>query len=430
MHQPLAYRLRPHDLEGLIGQEHLTNQGGLFRVILASGQLPSMIFFGPPGTGKTTAARILADALNMPFRMFNAVTGSKKDLDAIYAEARLSGHLVVIIDEVHRLNKDKQDTLLPYVEEGLVTMIGATSANPYFAINQAIRSRTHLVEFHALDALAIRRILDQAVAHKELFPNQTFSEDLLAQLARQANGDARFALNTLELCALAKAEGAVDLDVLDRLSLHANLSADKDDDNHYDLLSAFQKSIRGSDVQASLYYLAKLIRIDDLASLERRLLVCAYEDIGLANPALVGRVLNAVSTARMVGFPEARIPLASIVIELALSPKSKSATYAIDRALDAVDRVPAQVPYYLRLKPVNKDPESLYDYTRPDLWHRIQYLPDALKNDLFYQPINLNSNEKVLKENLDKLTKIKRSANLKKLHQSKSSSLKGKDDND
>lgn len=418
--QPLAFRVRPQTIQAVIGQEHLVAPGGVLYAMATKQQLFSMIFFGPPGTGKTTMAMLLAKQLNRPFRLFNAVTGTKKDLDAIYAEARLSNGLVLIMDEVHRLNKDKQDTLLPFMEEGLVTLIGATTSNPYFAINPAIRSRCHLIEFHSLKAEDLVVIMKQAMEHPDGLNHELIlSDDLLMKIAENSNGDARYALNVIELLHITHPQETITEEIIEGLSIRINIGMDKDDDNHYDLLSAFQKSIRGSDVDAALYYLARLIEVGDLLSLERRLIVTAYEDIGLANSALVGRVMNAIDAVKRVGFPEGRIPLANIVIELALSPKSKSAEIAIDKALASVATVSAQIPRYLRLKAVGVDPEEMYDYDRSDLWHLIQYLPDRVKNEHFYEPQNMNSNEKVLKQNLDTLRQYKRSNNLKTLKQKK-----------
>ena len=410
MNEPLAAQSRPRNIDDIVGQEHLLGNGKILRGMVENQNLFSMIFYGPPGTGKTTTAMILAESLKRPYRLFNAVTDNKKRLDQLFTEAKMTNGLVVIVDEVHRLNKDKQDTLLPHVESGLITMIGATTANPFFSINPAIRSRVHLFEFKPLNENNIITILK-----KSQDDPHHIDQEVYQTIAASANGDARFALNTLELLTASFSKDQIQMSDLEQVSLGLNIAMDKDSDNYYDTLSAFQKSIRGSDVQASLYYLAKLIHVGDFDSIERRLITTVYEDIGLANPALCQRVSIAVDAAKKIGFPEARIPLSVAVIEAALSPKSKSAEHAIDNALNTIKKTAHQTPSYLRLNAVNVDPEEMYDYSRSDLWHKIQYLPDALKNKEFYKPQNMNSLEKTLASNYETLKKYERSNDLKKL---------------
>ena len=412
MNKPLAFEVRPETIDDIIGQKHLLGDNQALRNMVENKHIQSMIFFGPPGTGKTTVAMSIANALGRPFRLFNAVSDNKKKLDQLFVEAEMSSGLVVIIDEVHRMNKGIQDALLPHVESGLITMIGATTANPYFSINPAIRSRVHLFEFLPLSDEDIYEVLTRALS---IINHKTVEHEALEHIAKSSNGDARFALNALDLLLNATQETNLTLAHLQKLSLSLNISMDKNSDHYYDTLSGFQKSIRGSDVNASLYYLAKLIEVGDMDSLERRLLVIAYEDIGLANPAVCARVVQACEAARKVGFPEASIILSNAVIECALSPKSKSAQHAIDRAQQAITKQPHQTPKYLRLNAVGIEPEDMYDYDRPDLWHKIQYLPSTLKNAQFYQPENLNSAEKAYASNHDKLKQIKRSDNLRAL---------------
>lgn len=410
MKEPLAYKIRPENIDDIVGQEHLLSEGKILFEMVKNRSLFSMIFYGPPGTGKTTTAMILAKSLDRPFRLFNAVTDNKKKLDQLFAEAEMTNGLVVIVDEVHRLNKDKQDTLLPHVESGLITMIGATTANPFFSINPAIRSRVHLFEFKPLTSENIITILKRSQNKPELI-----DEIVYQNIANAANGDARYALNAIELLNSAFKDKQVGLDELEQVSLGLNISMDKDSDNYYDTLSAFQKSIRGSDVQAALYYLAKLIHVGDFDSIERRLITTVYEDIGLANPALCERVSIAVDAAKKIGFPEARIPLSVAVIEAALSPKSKSAEHAIDAALSSIKNDAYQTPYYLRLNAVGKDKDEMYDYDRSDLWHKIQYLPESIKDIEFYIPKNMNSAEKTLANNYEVLRKFTRQSDLKSL---------------
>lgn len=411
MNKPLAALLRPNSIDSIVGQSHLLGENKILRNLINNNELPSMIFFGPPGTGKTTTAIALASQLNRPYRLFNAVTDNKKKLDQLFVEAEMSRGLVVIIDEVHRLNKDKQDVLLPHIESGLITMIGATTSNPYFSINPAIRSRVHLFEFLPLSYEELMNILASASSTLD----KKVENEVLETLARSANGDARYALNGLDILSKSTMDTTLTLEHLKSLSLSMNISMDKDSDNYYDALSAFQKSIRGSDVDAALYYLAKLIHVGDFDSIERRLITIAYEDIGLANPALCARVVSALEGARKIGFPEARIPISAVVIECALSPKSKSAEAGIDAALSVIQNTAFQVPKYLRLNAVGVDQEDMYDYSRADLWHKIQYLPDPLKSTSFYNPQNLNSQEKTLAANYESLNKYQRSNNLRLL---------------
>jgi putative ATPase len=378
-----------------------------------------MIFFGPPGSGKTTVAAILASEVQMPLKSFNAVTGNKKDLDEIFSESRLAGQLVLVVDEVHRLNKDKQDLLLPHVEDGSVILIGLTTANPYFAINPAIRSRCVLVEFKALSQQDLKETLKRALVDPISELSITVNDDVLEAIVAMANGDARMALNTLEVLGIAYPSETITLAHLDELHLGANQHFDGSDDGYYDSLSAFQKSIRGSDVDAALYYLARLIVVDDLDSIERRLLLTAYEDVGLANPALVGRVLAACDTARRVGFPEAMIPLGVIVIDLTLSPKSKSGCNAIGKALEEVKSHPLPVPPFLRLTPVNMKDDEKYDYGRPDIWAKIDYLPEGVANLPFYTPNASSPYENTLKNNLDVLKQIQRTRDITSLKKSR-----------
>ena len=417
MKQPLALRMRPKTIDDVIGQKHLVGKDMILRKVVEQKQLFSFIFFGPSGTGKTTLAKAIANSLNRPYRLFNAVTGNKKELDAIFLEAKMNNGLVLIVDEIHRLNKDKQDLLLPYLEEGLIYLMGTTTSNPYFAINPAIRSRCHLLEVKALSADDISEAINNAIKAPEGLNNEvTIDEDALHIIANHANGDIRYALNVLEICAIANKH--ITMDVVLEYSRLANSSISKDDDGHYDALSALQKSIRGSDVQAALYYLARLIQANDMVSIERRLLTIAYEDIGLANPAACARCVNAIDAAKRIGFPEARIPLANTVIELALSPKSRSADEAIDAALNVVNSTSYQVPAYLRLTPVNMDEDDKYDYSRKDMWPHIQYLPDEIAKMEFYIPQNSSKAEIQLLENYNKLKTLKRTKNLKKLKKS------------
>lgn len=416
MNQPLASLMRPDTIDEIIGQKHLIGEGKILRKCVEEGKLFSMIFYGPPGTGKTTLARVLSKSLHRPYRFFNAVTGNKKELDAIFEEARITPGLVVIVDEVHRLNKDKQDLLLPHVENGSIILIGATTSNPFHAINPAIRSRTHLFEIKALTPNDIKEAILNAIhSEKGLNDSVSIEDEALEIISTYCNGDIRFALNILEICALASDNGMIDKDLVLSYAQIPNISLDKNGDGHYDIVSAFQKSIRGSDVDAALYYLGILVEANDMDSIERRLLVTAYEDIGLGNPAACARCLNAIDAAKRVGFPEGRIPLANAVIDLCLSPKTKSAEAAIDRALAIIKRHAYPMPAYLRYTPVSLKEEEKYDYGRSDLWNKYQYLPDAIKNEQFYIPETTSQYETVLANNLKKIRSVKRTSDIASL---------------
>ena len=415
--KPLAYRLRPESLDDIIGQQHLVGEKGIIRKCLEKGTIFSSIFFGPPGIGKTTLAEVIAKELHKPCRRFNAVTGNKKDLDAIFVEADLSGQLILICDEVHRLNKDKQDLLLPHVEKGNIILIGCTTANPYHSINPAIRSRCHLFELKALSRDDVKQALLKAISNKDgLNDSCTISDDALSLIAEVANGDIRFALNVLELSSFICQNNKIEVDDVKEQCKVANQRTFASEDGHYDLLSALQKSIRGSDVNGALYYLALLAQSNDEASISRRLVVIAYEDIGLANPQLVARTLDACKAAEAVGFPEAIIPYGIQIIDLCLSPKSRTGVDAVHRAQALVNSKAYDMPKYLRLTPVGLQDNEKYSYDRYDCFHRIQYLPDEIKNVEFINDFNVNRYEQQLKQVYEQLKSTKRTNNLKQLY--------------
>lgn len=415
--KPLAYRLRPESLDDIIGQQHLVGEKGIIRKCLEKGTIFSSIFFGPPGIGKTTLAEVIAKELHKPCRRFNAVTGNKKDLDAIFVEADLSGQLILICDEVHRLNKDKQDLLLPHVEKGNIILIGCTTANPYHSINPAIRSRCHLFELKALSRDDVKQALLKAISNKDgLNDSCTISDDALNLITEVANGDIRFALNVLELSSFICQNNKIEVEDVKEQCKVANQRTFASEDGHYDLLSALQKSIRGSDVNGALYYLALLAQSNDEASISRRLVVIAYEDIGLANPQLVARTLDACKAAEAVGFPEAIIPYGIQIIDLCLSPKSRTGVDAVHRAQALVNSKAYDMPKYLRLTPVGLQDDEKYSYDRYDCFHRIQYLPDEIKNVEFINDFNVNRYEQQLKQVYEELKKTKRTNNLKQLY--------------
>lgn len=415
--EPLAYRLRPTTLDEVYGQEHLTGESGFIKRCIENKTIFSMIFYGNPGCGKTTLATIIANSLNLHYRFLNATTSNKKDMETVIEEAKMYGHLVVIIDEVHRLNKDKQDYLLSYIESGIITLIGATTANPYHAINPAIRSRCHILEIKSLNKEAIVKILKNALTSEKGLNNQFICDDeVLSILASKSNGDVRFALNNLEVLSITCKNNTITIDDLKRNVRIPNYMFDKNEDGYYNTLSAFQKSIRGSDVDAALFYLARLCEAEDLISIERRLLVTAYEDIGLANPSAVDRAFNAIETAKKVGFPEAVIPLSFAVIDLALSPKSKSACESIYKALDLYKQKPLDMPDYLHYTPVNLKDSQKYPYDKSDAWVKIAYMPYSIRKEKLYEYATSGNYEKALVDNYLKLAKIERTYNLEEIN--------------
>ena len=417
MREPLANRLRPKTLDEILGQKKLVGKNGVIRKCVEKGQMFSAIFYGPPGTGKTTTARVIANELKRPYRRFNAVTGNKKDLDQIFIEAKMSGQLILICDEVHRLNKDKQDLLLPHVEDGSILLIGATTANPYHSINPAIRSRCHLFGFEPLSDEDIRQGIEHALKAQEGLNNQyTIDEDALQLICDCVNGDIRFALNILEISAVLSDEGHITKDIVSINCKNINNRSFGSEDGYYDLLSALQKSIRGSDVNAALYYLALLAQAEEVTSICRRLLVIAYEDIGLANPQLASRTYAACEAAEYVGFPEAIIPLGIHIIDLCLSPKSRTGMDAIHKAEDIVSSKAYEMPKYLKLTPVGLTNDEKYSYERYDCFHKIQYLPDEIKDIDLFPSFNANRYEQQLKAVYEEPKKNKRTNDLKGLY--------------
>ncbi len=418
--KPLAFRMRPRTIDEIIGQEHLVSEGKIIYRMVQAKQLSSMILYGPPGIGKTSIASAIAGSTKYAFRTLNAVTNNKKDMEVVAAEAKMSGKVILLLDEVHRLDKGKQDYLLPYLENGSITLIGATTSNPYHAINPAIRSRCQIFELKPLSADEIKKALARALQDKErgLGNKQTdVTDEALTHLATASNGDVRSSLNALELAVLSTKEDEegiikIDLSVAEECIQRKSFTHDKDGDAHYDVLSGFQKSIRGSDVNAALHYLGRLIEAGDLQSISRRLLVIAYEDIGLASPQAGARTLAAVETAERIGFPEARIPLANAVIELCLSPKSNSAYKALDSAMaDIRAGKSGEVPDHLKdahykgAKELGRGIGYLYPHDYETGWVKQQYLPDRIKNKVYYQPKKTGKFEQALASIYEKLLK-------------------------
>lgn len=423
MQSPLAYRMRPQKLTEIVGQQHLVQPGKILWRMVQAQALSSMILYGPPGTGKTSIANALAQSTNTAFRQLNAATDSKKQLQIVAEEAKMSGHLVLLLDEIHRLDKTKQDFLLPLLESGQIILIGATTENPYITINPAIRSRTQIFEVYPLKPADIKKALQRALQDKQRglgnYPVH-LTPAALDLLAQATAGDLRSALNGLELAVKstpANSEGIIYLDpkIIKESIQNKVVTADKNGDEHYNVISALQKSIRGSDTNAALHYLARLLEAGDLQSIIRRVLVTAYEDIGLANPAVCQRTVLACQVATQVGLPEARIPLADTVIELCLSPKSNSGITAIDAALkDLKNGHGGSIPnnlkdtHYKGAHQLNHGQNYLYPHDYPNDWVAQQYLPETLKNKEYYQPKTNGKYEQGLKKTYDKLAQMQR----------------------
>ena len=389
----LADKLRPKKLDDIIGQSHIIGEGKILTNLVKNKKLFSMIFYGKPGIGKTSIANALVNELNLHYKFLNATINNKADFDTAIMEAKMYGDMVLIIDEIHRMNKDKQDLLLPYIENGTIILIGLTTSNPYHKINPAIRSRCQIFELHELDSKDIKAGLKKALKN---FEDIKVDDDTLEYIANLSSGDMRFALNLLEV-SYYSGDKTITIETVKKINSKPVFFHDKDGDGHYDVISALQKSIRGSDVDASLHYLARLIEAEDLDIIYRRLSVIAYEDIGLANPGIGPRVMAAISASELVGLPEARIPLGEIVVEMALSPKSNSSHLALDAALNDIHKGnTGNVPDNIKTSSTT----YLYPHDYPNDWVKQNYMPKNLIGKKYYIP----KNNKV-EENLNKLHK-------------------------
>lgn len=402
MNKPLALKLAPSTLDEVIGQTHLIGKDKILTNLVKNKKLFSMILYGKPGIGKTSIANAIVKDLDVRYRFLNATINTKKDLDIVIEEAKVYDGIVLIMDEIHRLNKDKQDVLLPALESGLITLIGMTTSNPYHAINPAIRSRCQLFELEELTTEDIITGLKRAIKHPDL-KDIKIDDKSINLIAKLAGTDLRYAYNLLEISYYSTDDKTITEEKIKRINNKPVFFADKNGDGHYDVLSAFQKSIRGSDVDAALHYLGRLIIEGDLDSIYRRMSVIAYEDIGLANPAIGPRVDAAINAAERVGLPEARIPLGTIVTEMALSPKSNTAHIALDKALEDIENGnTGNVPNHIKTS--STDYKYPHDYK--GAYVKQQYLPDKLKNKKYYQPKDIGY-EKQVKEIYDRLEKLK-----------------------
>lgn len=403
MDKPLALKLAPKSLKDVYGQSHLIGDNKIISNMVNNKKIFSMILYGKPGIGKTSIANAIVNELGLRYRFLNATINNKKDLDIVIEEAKIYDGIILIMDEIHRLNKDKQDILLPQLESGLITLIGLTTSNPYHSINPAIRSRCQLFELKDLESKDIVKALNMAVK-SEYLEGIKIDEAAINYIASLSGNDLRFAYNLLEVAYSTSSNKTINIDQIKEINNKPVFIHDKNEDGYYDVLSAFQKSIRGSDVDASLHYLARLIAAGDLDSIYRRMSVIAYEDIGLANPSIGPKVMAAIQAAELVGLPEARIPLGTIVTEMALSPKSNTAHIALDKALEDVETGRAgAVPSHIKTN--SNDYKYPHDY--PNAYVVEQYLPDNLKNKKYYVPKD-KGYEQNIKYVYDKLENIKK----------------------
>ncbi len=402
MFEPLAVKLRPLTTKDVIGQTHLLGKDKVLTNLIKNKRIFSMILYGKPGIGKTTIATAIVNELGLKYRMLNAVINSKKDFDVVIEEAKMYKGLVVIMDEIHRMNKDKQDLLLPYLESGLIILIGLTSSNPYHKINPAIRSRCQIYELKSLTNEDVIKGLKKACKSIYLKDIKIDKKSLEA-IATLANGDLRYAYNLLEVCYYTATNHEINIDIVKSSCNKPINSYDASDDGHYDTISALQKSIRGSDVNAALHYAARLIEAEDLDILFRRLTVIAYEDIGLANPSIGPKVDAMINACERLGLPEAVIPIGTVIIEMALSPKSNSGEASIYKALEDVRSGNiGDVPSHIK----TNSPDYKYPHDYPNGYVKQQYLPDKLKNKEYYMYKLTSSYEKQLVDIYNKIKKI------------------------
>ena len=409
MAAPLADRMRPRTLTEVVGQTHLLGEGKALRRIIESGKIPNLIFYGPSGVGKTTVARIIAERADMRLHKLNGTTASTADIKAIVEETDTLagvGGILLYLDEIQYFNKKQQQTLLEYIENGQITLIASTTENPYFYVYSAILSRSTVFEFKAVEPREVERAVERgfALVGEEQHTVLELEDGVVHQIAAACGGDVRKAINAVELCALSgdlQPDGSLRItrDIAGQLAQRSAMRYDREGDEHYDIVSAYQKSMRGSDPDAALHYLARLLEAGDLPSACRRLMACACEDVGLAYPSVIPVVKAAVDIALQVGLPEAQLPLADAVILVATAPKSNAAHDAIHAAWEDVKAGKAgPIPRSLQNKHYDgedaavKGQHYLYPHLYPNHWVAQQYLPDSLAGTTYYTPGD-NKNE-------------------------------------
>lgn len=403
--EPLAYRMRPRNIDEIVGQRDVIGPDTALYKMITNGHIPSMLLYGEPGIGKTSIAYAIAGTSSLPFIALNATTSGKKDIEEVVNESRITGKVLLFLDEIHRFNKLQQDALLPHVENGAIVLIGATTENPFHDVNPAIRSRCgEIKQLKRLATEDVTKLLTTAVTDEQRGLGKEsieISEQQIQRIAEGSNGDARKALTMLESIVIASDERdgtyIIEDSMIEQMIKRIGLVSDKKGSHFYNLLSALQKSVRGSDINAAMFYLAHLLENGDLTAVTRRLLVMAYEDIGLANPALGGHVLAACQAADRLGMPEARIPLAQAVAEMCLSEKSNSAYRAIDAATAAIHKgQTGDIPLHLRDTHYAGSAELghggyLYPHDTPigtfGGWVDQTYMPDEIKSLEFYKPV-------------------------------------------
>ncbi|MCL2588811.1 MAG: replication-associated recombination protein A [Oscillospiraceae bacterium] len=412
MYRPLADEIRPTDLSEVVGQEHILGEGGILRRVIESGQVPNMIFYGPSGVGKSTVASIIATQTNRTLRKLNATTAGIADIKEIIAELdtlMTPGGVLLYLDEIQYFNKKQQQSLLEFMENGKITLIASTTENPYFYVFGAVLSRATVFEFKPLTPEAVRSAVERAVKllNERRDAPVTLEDGVLNHLVTACGGDVRKALNAVELLFSAAQEGVITLADAETVSQRSAMRYDRDGDEHYDILSAFQKSIRGSDPDAAIHYLARLLEAGDIISPCRRLLVTAAEDIGLAHPQALAIVKACVDMAREIGLPEARLPLADAVILLATAPKSNSGDHAISTAMADIQMgkhgdIPNHLKdtHYSGAQKLGRGEGYKWAHAYPNNWVAQQFLPDRLKDAVYYQYGN-NKTEQAAKKYWD-----------------------------